>query len=236
MNCRTNLGYGHEIIVIQEIFDGANELFETELEHAFEYGCSTIVIEPCRLGEETARWIFFGEYLNKYSIITGLGSIISILIWPEKLFIQCSLLSTALLAHSIHLISWQQDLSSNYRVERNPEQFFKKITSVLDKSEDITDKEETESRKNASTGQPLPVNPYELILSTSSRKQRPPIILCRRSNYEIRRSNLINAAVSLLAIAFSLIRLVRSSFLSSTSYSLIPTFITSKWPFSSLLL
>lgn len=257
------------MIVIREIFDGANELFENELELAFEYGCSTIVIEPCRLGEQTARWIFFGEYLNKYSLITGLGSIISILIWPEKIFIQYSLLSTALLAHSMYFFSWQQDLSSNYRVEKNPEQFFKKITLSVNKSEDNvslrtstneysvspypemeeidteennTDKREIEFQKNISSGQhrdqplaPLPVNPYELILKTSSRKQKPPIILCRRNNNEIRRSNLINAAVSLLAIAFSLIRLVRSSFLSSTPYSSPPTFITSKWPFSSFL-
>lgn len=36
-----------------------------------------IVIEPVRLGDETARWIAVGNCLHKTSVLAGLGSIIT---------------------------------------------------------------------------------------------------------------------------------------------------------------
>lgn len=48
-----------------------------ELEKALESCCSIIVIEPNPLGEETARWITFGNYLHKTAVISGVTSIIS---------------------------------------------------------------------------------------------------------------------------------------------------------------
>ncbi|KAH9493712.1 Transmembrane protein 11, mitochondrial [Dermatophagoides farinae] len=242
--------FGQEMIVIREIFDGAHELFENELERAFEFGCPTIVIEPCRLGDETARWIWFGEYLTRYSIVTGVGSIVTGLLWPDRIFVQSALLGTALLAHGIHLVSWQQDICSNYRVESDPEQYLQLMAtqqqqtkySEIDTVSLVTstqefipgigsdsgssdDKQQQQQQQSSSSSPPdpssakrqqqnryRPTNPYEMILSTSARRQRPPVVLCRRSNDDLRRSNWINAAVSLLAIAFSFIRLVRSSF------------------------
>lgn len=238
------------MIVIREIFDGAHELFENELERAFEFGCPTIVIEPCRLGEETARWIWFGEYLTRYSIITGIGSIITGLLWPNRIFIQSTLIGTALLAHGIHLVSWQQDICSQYRVESNPEQYLKLLASQQsqeqtkfpeidavslvtstqefspgndsDSGSSDDKKKQQQQQQSPQSSDPSssssvkqnryrPTNPYEMILSTSARRQRSPVVLCRRTNIDLRRSNWINAAVSLLAIAFSFIRLVRSS-------------------------
>ncbi|OTF70209.1 hypothetical protein BLA29_000590 [Euroglyphus maynei] len=234
--------FGQEMIVIREIFDGAHELFENELERAFEFGCSIIVIEPCRLGEETARWIWFGEYLTRYSIITGIGSIITGLLWPNRIFIQSALIGTALLAHGIHIVSWQQDICSNYRVESDPEQYLRLmatqqqtkyseidtvslvtstqefIPGVSSDSGSSEDKQQSPPDPSSSSqsakqqNRYRPTNPYEMILSTSARRQRPPVVLCRRTNVELRRSNWINAAVSLLTIAFSFIRLIRSSF------------------------
>lgn len=68
-----------EIAVIREIYDGENaqERFELELERALEAAVPVIVIEPVRLGDETARWISVGNCLHKTAVLAGLGSIIT---------------------------------------------------------------------------------------------------------------------------------------------------------------
>ncbi len=66
-----------EIAVIREIYDGENaqERFELELERALEAAVPVIVVEPSRLGDETARWISVGNCLHKTAVIAGLGSV-----------------------------------------------------------------------------------------------------------------------------------------------------------------
>lgn len=68
-----------EIAVIREIYDGENaqERFELELERALEAAVPVIIIEPVRLGDETARWIAVGNCLHKTAVLGGLGSIIA---------------------------------------------------------------------------------------------------------------------------------------------------------------
>ena len=68
-----------ELAVIREIYDGehAQEQFELELERALDAAVPVIVIEPTRLGDETARWIAVGNCLHKTAVLTGLGSICS---------------------------------------------------------------------------------------------------------------------------------------------------------------
>ena len=51
--------------------------FELELERALEASVPVIVIEPVRLGDETARWIAVGNCLHKTSVLAGLGSVIT---------------------------------------------------------------------------------------------------------------------------------------------------------------
>lgn len=65
--------------VIREVYDSeySQQLFSMELEKALESCCSIIVIEPNSLGEETARWITFGNYLHKTAVISGVTSIIT---------------------------------------------------------------------------------------------------------------------------------------------------------------
>lgn len=65
--------------VIREVYDSeySQQYFSMELEKALESCCSIIVIEPNPLGEETARWITFGNYLHKTAVISGVTSIIS---------------------------------------------------------------------------------------------------------------------------------------------------------------
>lgn len=66
-----------DAIIIREIYEGEcpEETFERELDRALEAGCKQIVIEPARLGEETARWIRVGDCLHKCTILFGLSSI-----------------------------------------------------------------------------------------------------------------------------------------------------------------
>lgn len=51
------------------------EYFEQELEKALENNCDIIIIEPARLGEETAHWIYAGNLLHGIAIISGIPSI-----------------------------------------------------------------------------------------------------------------------------------------------------------------
>lgn len=197
-------------MIIREIFDGAHELFENELEHALDIGCQTIVIEPCRLGEETARWIFVGDCLSKASILTGLGSVASGLLLPDRPVAQFSLLAASLLTNTMHTLSWQSDICSAYRVERNPDAWSKLVGNTKQFSDNVSLVTSTE---------------YLNTLNNNARQDKlSPVILCRRSDREIRRSNLLKAAVSLLAFAFSVFRLFKTSLydtLRSSSTSMI---------------
>lgn len=63
--------------IIREVYDNvhASENFLLDLERALDAGRNVIVIEPKDLGEETARWIAAGNYLQKTAVFTGLGAI-----------------------------------------------------------------------------------------------------------------------------------------------------------------
>lgn len=65
--------------IIREVYDSENahEAFGEELERALEAGCQMIIIEPSRLGDETARWIAVGNCLHKTAVVAGLGSIVT---------------------------------------------------------------------------------------------------------------------------------------------------------------
>ena len=66
-----------QVAIIREVYDSENahETFELELERALEAGCSVIVVEPSRLGDETARWIAVGNCLHKTAVLSGIGAI-----------------------------------------------------------------------------------------------------------------------------------------------------------------
>ena len=86
--------------MIREVYDNDNaqEIFEVELERAIQVnefqfffptlltvdftkfstlktGCKTIIIEPTALGEDTERWLYYGNRLYQSSVLTGLTSI-----------------------------------------------------------------------------------------------------------------------------------------------------------------
>lgn len=68
-----------EAAVIREVYDNENahDVFAEELERALDASAPVIVIEPHRLGDETARWIAVGNCLHKTAVITGIGAVAS---------------------------------------------------------------------------------------------------------------------------------------------------------------
>ncbi|XP_013782016.1 transmembrane protein 11, mitochondrial-like [Limulus polyphemus] len=109
--------------IVREIYDGENahEAFENELERALEAACSTIIIEPSRLGDETARWIAVGNCLHKTAVLAGFGSIASAFVWPDRLYVSCPLGAVSLLTAGLYTVAWQFDPCCKYQLEKNPE-------------------------------------------------------------------------------------------------------------------
>ena len=196
------MDYNPDVAIIREIFDGAHELFESELERAFDHGCETIVIEPCRLGEETARWIVIGDYLRRISILTGVSSIVTGLFSSSfSSTLHYSLLTTSLSFSGLHTLSWQSDICSSYRVEPNPEAVLSRIQNRSESGDNVSLVTSTEG--------------YNMFTATGEKGNDRPkprlVILTRMQDSDVRRSNLIKAAVGLLAIAVSMFKMFRST-------------------------
>ncbi|KAL0272121.1 UNVERIFIED_CONTAM: hypothetical protein PYX00_005212 [Menopon gallinae] len=113
------------IKLISEVYDNPNayEIFEMELDRALEEGIDVIVIEPTRLGDETARWIAFGNYLHKTAVLAGMGSIATAFIWTDRPYFCLPLGIISILCTSIYTLSWQFDPCVKYQVETD----FKKL-------------------------------------------------------------------------------------------------------------
>ena len=113
------------ITFISEVYDNENsyEKFEMELERALEAGVNVIVIEPSRLGDETARWIAFGNCLHKTAVLAGLGSVAAAFIWTDKPFVCLPLGIISVLCTGVYTLSWQFDPCVKYQVETD----FKKL-------------------------------------------------------------------------------------------------------------
>ncbi|CAG2162215.1 unnamed protein product [Oppiella nova] len=143
-------GSDNGVALIRELFDGTDDLLDTELERALENGIQTIVIEAHRLGEETARWISIGNCLNKTSVVTGIGSILAGIIWPEKRSTQCCLTGVSLLTNGIHYLSWQMDECEHYRVETDVHKIAANCAHLedFDKPVVLTRREAHEMKRN----------------------------------------------------------------------------------------
>ncbi|XP_017786315.1 PREDICTED: transmembrane protein 11 homolog, mitochondrial [Nicrophorus vespilloides] len=108
--------------VIREVYDSefAHQTFAMELERALDARCCVIVIEPTQLGDETARWISVGNCLHKTAVLTGLGAIISGIIWQENPIICTPMGVISVLSTGLYTASWQFDNCVKYQVERDP--------------------------------------------------------------------------------------------------------------------
>ncbi|XP_037094261.1 transmembrane protein 11, mitochondrial-like [Pollicipes pollicipes] len=125
-----NIGDGprpEDVAIIRELYQGSQDLerFEVELERALDAGCRTIVIEPSRLGDETARWISVGNCLHKTAVLSGLGAVLSGVIWTERPAVGVPCAGLSLVCTALYTISWQFDPCCKYQVERDAARLLK---------------------------------------------------------------------------------------------------------------
>ncbi|XP_046398928.1 transmembrane protein 11, mitochondrial [Ischnura elegans] len=112
------------VAVVREVYDGehAHEFFERELEWALEAGAPAIVVEPSRLGDETARWIAVGNCLHKGGVIAGAASLIAGTLWPSRPVLYIPSCICSALCTSLYMFSWCPDPCCKYQVETDPRQ------------------------------------------------------------------------------------------------------------------
>ncbi|CAG9800575.1 unnamed protein product [Chironomus riparius] len=113
--------------LIREIYetDDAHEHFIAELDKALIEKVDYIIIEPNKLGDETARWILVGNCLSKTSIVTGLASIAANYLWPRNIFISGSFCVVSFFCTGLYALSWDIDPCVQYQVETNPKKLSK---------------------------------------------------------------------------------------------------------------
>ncbi|XP_075292718.1 transmembrane protein 11, mitochondrial isoform X3 [Opisthocomus hoazin] len=107
--------------IVHEIYNGENaqDQFEYELEQALEAQYKYIVIEPTRIGDETARWITVGNCLHKTAVLAGTTCLFTPLALPADyshyISLPAGVLSVA--CCTLYGISWQFDPCCKYQVE-----------------------------------------------------------------------------------------------------------------------
>ncbi|XP_075687401.1 transmembrane protein 11, mitochondrial [Rhinoderma darwinii] len=110
-----------EWYIVHEIYNGENaqDQFEYELEQALEAQYKYIVIEPTRIGDETARWITVGNCLHKSAVLSGTFCLLTPLVLPLEYSSYLSLPAgiLSLTCSSLYGISWQFDPCCKYQVE-----------------------------------------------------------------------------------------------------------------------
>lgn len=104
--------------IIREVYEGQNahEAFETELEKALEARVNYIIIEPARLSDETERWITVGNCLHQTAVATGLASIASGSLWPDRPAVYASFCAISVFCTGLYTVSWNYDPCCQYQV------------------------------------------------------------------------------------------------------------------------
>ena len=105
--------------MIREIYEreAADYEVENELEKSLMSSVSLIVIEPTKLGDEAARWIRFGNFLHKTSVLSSVAALVLGTFHPERKFLYLSLGYCGLIGAGIYAASWQYDPCCKYQVE-----------------------------------------------------------------------------------------------------------------------
>ena len=112
-----------ECVIIREVYETEDTLeeFEIELDRALDADAKTIVIEPIKLGEETARWIRLGNWLHKSAVISGTICLIGVYLdsssFRQKVYMSLGMFS--IVCSGVYTISWQTDPCCKYQVEDN---------------------------------------------------------------------------------------------------------------------
>lgn len=108
-----------EYYIVREVYEqGGEDAFENELDRALEVETQTIVIEPIKLGLETARWITIGNGLHKISVLSGLGCLVASAVVKERAVV-LSLGFTSFICAGVYAASWQFDPCCKYQVEND---------------------------------------------------------------------------------------------------------------------
>ena len=78
-----------------------------------------IIIEPTKIGDETARWIQVGNCLHKTAVISGFGCLACPLLLPRAFKGPFSIFfgSISIFCASVYGVSWQFDPCCKYQVE-----------------------------------------------------------------------------------------------------------------------
>ena len=109
-------------IVIREVYENglASEFFALQLDYALDAGAPVIVIEPSRLGRETAQWLSIGAALRHAAVATWSLSLVSAALRHDGTAFLCGAVAGA--AATVYTVSWRPDPCSAYRVERDDRQ------------------------------------------------------------------------------------------------------------------
>lgn len=103
--------------MIREVYEGdEHDTFESELEKALEAKVKYIIIEPQRLGDETARWIRVGNCLHKTAVVSGLASIVCGAIMPDRPVFCAPLCAISIFCTGLYTVSWNVDYCCQYQV------------------------------------------------------------------------------------------------------------------------
>ncbi|XP_060063516.1 transmembrane protein 11, mitochondrial-like [Ylistrum balloti] len=108
-------------VIIRELNEegGDDRDCELELERASAAQTKTIIIEPCKLGDMTARWITVGNCLHKTSVLSGLSSMACMYFYPDHSCVYFPLGLVSVTFAGVYAVSWQFDPYCKYQVEHN---------------------------------------------------------------------------------------------------------------------
>ena len=111
----------HSYYIVREVYenDSAVQRFENELDVALDRGYEVIVIEPSRVGKETARWISVGRWLRYTAMTSAVSCLVIGVMWPEQAQVFIPFGCIGVVSAGVYVMSWQTDPCSCYRVERN---------------------------------------------------------------------------------------------------------------------
>ncbi|KAF6038597.1 TMEM11 [Bugula neritina] len=108
-----------ECYVIRHVNDEEDlKSLEVELDGALNAQTDIIIIEPARLGKETARWISVGNFLHKGSVVCGVTACIASFI-TDRLKVLVPLGLSSFICAGVYMISWQFDPCCKYQVAKH---------------------------------------------------------------------------------------------------------------------
>ena len=149
------------------------------------------MIEPSKLGDETARWIAVGNCLHKTAVVTGMMSVAAAFIWNKRPYICLPFGVLSLLCTGVYTLSWQFDPCVKYQVETD----LKKLMEVLPELNKLPSLLSLDSQKVSTA-----VSQFNTLPSN-------PVVLVRKDNSK---KKMVHSGLSILAAIFCIWRLYDS--------------------------